>query len=43
MSPAAAGMRLFNIMRTFISETAKYITVGFVRKDIYNMFYRENR
>ena len=30
-------MRLFNIMRTFISDTGKYSRVGFVRKDLYNM------
>ncbi|KAK1616255.1 hypothetical protein QYE76_021772 [Lolium multiflorum] len=41
MSLAAAGMRLFNIMRSFISDSGKYSTVGFVRKDLYNMSCRE--
>nr|XP_051197281.1 protein FAR1-RELATED SEQUENCE 5-like [Lolium perenne] len=41
MSLGAAGMRLFNIMRTFISDNGKYSTVGFVRKDLYNMSCRE--
>ncbi|KAK1653780.1 hypothetical protein QYE76_071585 [Lolium multiflorum] len=43
MSLGAAGMRLFNIMRTFISDTGKYSRVGFVRKDLYNMSCREKR
>ncbi|XP_071680953.1 protein FAR1-RELATED SEQUENCE 5-like [Lolium perenne] len=37
------GMRLFNIMRTFISDNGKYSMVGFVRKDLYNMSCREKR
>ncbi|XP_071677044.1 protein FAR1-RELATED SEQUENCE 5-like [Lolium perenne] len=37
------GMRLFNIMRTFISDNGKYSRVGFVRKDLYNMSCREKR
>ncbi|KAK1627487.1 hypothetical protein QYE76_001802 [Lolium multiflorum] len=41
MSLGAAGMRLFNIMRTFIIDNGKYNTVGFVRKDLYNMSWRE--
>ncbi|KAK1611481.1 hypothetical protein QYE76_035154 [Lolium multiflorum] len=41
MSLGAAGMRLFNIMRSFISDSGKYSTVGFVRKDLYNMSCRE--
>ncbi|KAK1619330.1 hypothetical protein QYE76_024847 [Lolium multiflorum] len=43
MSLGAAGMRLFNIMRTFISDNGKYSMVGFVRKDLYNMSCREKR
>lgn len=43
MTLAAAGMRLFNIMRTFISESGKYSMVGFIRKDLYNMSSREMR
>jgi zinc finger SWIM domain-containing protein 3 len=43
MSLGAAGMRLFNIMRTFISDTGKYSRVGFVRKDLYNMSCCEKR
>nr|XP_051190958.1 protein FAR1-RELATED SEQUENCE 5-like [Lolium perenne] len=43
MSLGAAGMRLFNIMRTFISDTGKYSRVRFVRKDLYNMSCREKR
>ncbi|XP_071681360.1 protein FAR1-RELATED SEQUENCE 5-like [Lolium perenne] len=43
MSPELFGMRLFNIMRTFISDNGKYSMVGFVRKDLYNMSCREKR
>ena len=43
MSLAAGGMRVFNIMRRFISESGKYSLVGFVRKDIYNLTCREKR
>jgi zinc finger SWIM domain-containing protein 3 len=43
MSLGSAGMRLFNIMRTFISDNGKYSRVGFVRKDLYNMSCREKR
>nr|XP_051221837.1 protein FAR1-RELATED SEQUENCE 5-like [Lolium perenne] len=43
MSLGAVGMRLFNIMRTFVSDTGKYSRVGFVRKDLYNMSCREKR
>ena len=43
MSLAASGMRICNIMRTFISASGKYSKVGFVRKDVYNMTCRERR
>ena len=43
MSLAAGGMRICNIMRTFISASGKYSKVGFVRKDVYNMTCQERR
>ena len=43
MSLVAAWMRIFNIMRTFISESRKYSKVGSIRKDLYNMTSREMR
>jgi zinc finger SWIM domain-containing protein 3 len=40
---AAAGVRKHVIMDTFLSKYGRYTTVGFTRKDLYNMCCREKR
>jgi zinc finger SWIM domain-containing protein 3 len=42
-SMGAVGMRKHNIMKTFISIYGSYRRVGFVDKDLYNMYSREKR